>query len=126
MLQVMSVAVRLCVRLTIVSFLSIVLPAIAAAQPSTVAGGGAFTLVVKSDGTVWAFGLNNNGQIGDNTLTTRKTPQQVAVLSSIQAVAAGGVHAMALKSTGACMCGATTSMAKSAMRVRRIARRRCS
>jgi alpha-tubulin suppressor-like RCC1 family protein len=71
------------------------------AAQSTLAGGGAFTLVVKSDGTVWAFGLNNNGQLGDNSLTTRKTAQQISGLSSIQSVAAGSLHSMALTTGGA-------------------------
>ena len=76
------------------------LPAPAPAQ-STVAAGGAFTLIVKSDGTLWSFGLNNNGQLGINSLVTQKTPIQVPGLSGIQTVAAGSLHSMALTTSGA-------------------------
>lgn len=68
----------------------------------TLAGGAAHSVVLKSDGTVWTFGLNNQGQIGDNTLTTRSTPVQVTALSGVTvvAVAAGAYHTLALTSTG--------------------------
>ena len=32
------------------------------------------TLAVKTDGTLWTWGSNGNGQLGDNTFTTRSTP----------------------------------------------------
>jgi alpha-tubulin suppressor-like RCC1 family protein len=72
----------------------------AAAQ--TLTGGAGHSVVVKSDGTVWTFGLNNQGQLGDNTLTTRSTPIQVTALSGVTvvAVAAGAYHTLALTSTG--------------------------
>jgi alpha-tubulin suppressor-like RCC1 family protein len=79
---------------------TILLPRLGFAQ-STVAGGGAFTLVVKSDGTVWAFGLNNNGQLGINSLINNKTPIQIPGLSGVTTAAAGGLHSMALTSSGA-------------------------
>jgi alpha-tubulin suppressor-like RCC1 family protein len=75
-------------------------PAPLLAQP-TLAGGDAFTLVVRGDGTLWSFGRNNNGQLGDNTLTTRRVPIQVAGLSDVAVVAAGSVHSLALTSGGA-------------------------
>ena len=87
MLRLLAALVTgLSIRLTLLSFaLAFALPIAASAQ-STVASGGAFTLVVKNDGTVWAFGFNNNGQLGDNSFTTRKWPKQIAGLSGIQAV----------------------------------------
>jgi alpha-tubulin suppressor-like RCC1 family protein len=72
-----------------------------AAQAGTVAGGVSHTLVVKTtDSTVWAWGLNSDGQLGDNTVTQRKTPIQVTSLSGVVAVAAGAKHSLALKSDG--------------------------
>jgi len=101
MLRLLAALVTgLSIRLTLLSFATAIALPIPLFAQSTVAAGGAFTLVVKSDGTLWAFGLNNNGQIGDNSTTTRKSPQQVAGLSNIQAVAAGGVHAMAQTTSG--------------------------
>ena len=73
----------------------------AAAGAQTIAGGASHTVILKPDGTVWTVGNNNNGQLGDNTLTPRKTPAQVAGLTDIVAVAAGAYHSLALTSTGA-------------------------
>jgi len=58
------------------------------------------TLALKSDSTVWAWGRNNKGQLGDNTTTNRRTPVQVSGLSGIIDVAAGQFHSLALKSDG--------------------------
>jgi alpha-tubulin suppressor-like RCC1 family protein len=70
------------------------------ARAATVAGGGNHTVLAKPDGTVWAWGSNSNGQLGDGTTTTRKSPQQVSALSGITAVAAGSSHTLALGSDG--------------------------
>ena len=66
----------------------------------TLAGGVAHTVVLKSDGTVWAFGNNSFGQLGDNTTTNSSIPIQVSGLTGVVAVAAGAYHSMALTSTG--------------------------
>ena len=54
-----------------------------------VAAGAGHSLALKSDGTVWAWGLNSSGQLGDGTTTTRTTPVQVDGLSNVIEVAAG-------------------------------------
>ena len=64
---------------------SIALPA----SGQTLAGGDYHVLVVKPDGTVWAFGWNAYGPLGDGTETARSAPGQVSGLSDIVAVAAG-------------------------------------
>ncbi|HZD60824.1 MAG TPA: RCC1 repeat-containing protein, partial [Anaerolineae bacterium] len=59
---------------------------------------GAHSLALKSDGTVWAWGGNWYGQLGDGTTTMYKTtPVQVSGLSGVVAIAAGGEHSLALK-----------------------------
>jgi alpha-tubulin suppressor-like RCC1 family protein len=58
------------------------------------------TLAVKSDGTVWAWGLNENGQLGDGTTTDRLTPVQVQNLSDVISIAAGKDFSLALKQDG--------------------------
>jgi alpha-tubulin suppressor-like RCC1 family protein len=65
-----------------------------------VAAGGAHTLAVKTNGTVWAWGDNGGGQLGDGSTTTRMTPVQVSALSNVVAVAAGNSHSLAVKSDG--------------------------
>jgi len=47
-------------------------------------------LALKQDGTVWAFGHNAQGQLGDGTASQRNTPVQSQNLTNIKAVAAGG------------------------------------
>jgi alpha-tubulin suppressor-like RCC1 family protein/subtilisin family serine protease len=69
---------------------------------SAVSAGGIHTLAVKTDGTVWAWGSNQYGQVGVqeqfNFMRTR--PVQLPGLSGFTAVAAGGRHSLALKSDG--------------------------
>ena len=68
---------------------------------SVTTGSSSSTFALKSDGTVWACGLNNYGQLGDGTTTNRTAPVQVIKgLTGIDSVAAGLYHAVALKSDG--------------------------
>ena len=71
-----------------------------------VAAGGYHSLAVKNDGTVWAWGLNDNGQLGDGTTINRLSPVQVlgvggsGFLTGVVQVAAGGSHSLAVKNDG--------------------------
>ncbi len=58
------------------------------------------TLEVRSDGTLWAWGYNGYGQLGDTTYTTRTTPTQVGTGNIWAAVAAGYNHSIALNTAG--------------------------
>ena len=58
------------------------------------------TLAVKSDGTVWAWGRNDYGQLGNGGTSASGTPVQAAGLSGMVDVAAGYIHSVALKSDG--------------------------
>ena len=64
------------------------------------AAGDSHNLVVKSDGTVWSWGHNYAGQLGNGRMTARRTPGQVLNLAGVVAVAAGQGHSLALKSDG--------------------------
>ncbi|MBM3496265.1 MAG: hypothetical protein FJX72_18380, partial [Armatimonadetes bacterium] len=66
----------------------------------SVAAGDHHSLALKSDGTVWACGLNRYGQLGDGTTTDRAAPVAVSGLSGVVAVAAGEGHSLVLKSDG--------------------------
>jgi alpha-tubulin suppressor-like RCC1 family protein len=52
-------------------------------------------MALKSDGTVWTWGYNVDGKLGDGTNTDRATPLQVIGLTNVVAIAGGGSHSMA-------------------------------
>src|SRR5260221_5955564 len=52
---------------------------------------------VKPFGSVWAWGLNSEGQLGNGTFTNSNTPVQVSGLTGETAIAGGGLHSLALK-----------------------------
>ena len=63
-----------------------------------VAAGGYHSLILKSDGSVWAFGNNLYGQLGDGTNVDRKVP--VKIMENAKAISCGAYHSMILKSDG--------------------------
>jgi alpha-tubulin suppressor-like RCC1 family protein len=65
-----------------------------------IAAGNDFSLLLKNDGTVWAFGSNNYGQLGLGNTSSRYNPVQVPLSGTVTAVSAGGYHSLALKSDG--------------------------
>ncbi len=58
------------------------------------------SLALKSDGTVWAWGANWSGQLGDSSTAERHIPTQVPGLTGVVAIAAGDSHSLALKADG--------------------------
>ena len=72
---------------------------------STFANFGNHTPFLKSDGTVWATGYNNQGQLGDGSNNQLLYPVQVTdsstnPITNISAISSGGVHTVFLKSDG--------------------------
>lgn len=81
------------------------------------------SLALKEDGTVWAWGLGDSGQLGNGTTITRQTaPGQVlgsggsGYLTDVMAISVGGSHSVALKRDGtvwawggSCHNGTTTA-----------------
>jgi alpha-tubulin suppressor-like RCC1 family protein len=61
-------------------------------------GGNLHTAALKKDGTVWTWGDNAFGQLGNNSTIDSHFPVQV--LTGVTAVACGGQHTLALKSNG--------------------------
>ena len=65
-----------------------------------IAAGNSYTLALKQDGTVWAWGDNSSGQLGDGTTTNSCTPVPALGLNGVVAIAAGSLHGVALKQDG--------------------------
>ena|GEM_PF-5122727 len=63
---------------------------------ATAAGGTRHSLAVRIDGTLWSWGTNNAGQLGDHTIVPRNLPVQVTDLRDVRAVAAGDFHSLAV------------------------------
>jgi alpha-tubulin suppressor-like RCC1 family protein len=61
---------------------------------------GQFVLFIKNDGTLWAVGKNNYGQLGDGTTTDRTTPIQIGTDTNWENVVAGYDSGIARKSNG--------------------------
>ena len=67
---------------------------------ANVASGDSFTVQLKPDGTVWTWGCNKYGQLGDGTIQDRTYTAMVNGLKDVVSVAAGMSHTVALKSDG--------------------------
>ncbi len=66
-----------------------------------VASSAMHSLALLEDGSVWSWGRNDAGQLGDGSFTDRPIPVRVAGLSGrVSAIAAGGSHSLALMADG--------------------------
>jgi alpha-tubulin suppressor-like RCC1 family protein len=65
-----------------------------------IAGGQTHALALKSDGTVWAWGDNSYGQLGDTNTYGRDYPARVTGLTNAIAIASGADHCFALCANG--------------------------
>jgi alpha-tubulin suppressor-like RCC1 family protein len=75
------------------------LPAIRA-DAASIAAGPVHALVIARDGSVWAWGSNFAGELGDGSTTTRTTPVRAANVTNAVAVAAGFAHSLAIAADG--------------------------
>jgi alpha-tubulin suppressor-like RCC1 family protein len=62
-----------------------------------VAAGGHFTVALRTNGEVWSWGLNEQGQLGDGTHTTRTTPARNKAVYGMTQVSTGLDYALALR-----------------------------
>ena len=75
-----------------------------------IAGGTEHACLVRDEGYVWCWGLNDRGQLGDNTTTDSLTPVQVVgpggtgVLSSVAGLDAGAEHTCAVRTDETVWC----------------------
>ena len=74
-----------------------------------IAAGSNHTVALISDGTVYCWGLNSSGQLGDGTLTNHNTPTLVPGLTNVINVECGSNHTCALTSDGSIYCWGSNS-----------------
>ena len=65
-----------------------------------ISAGGAHSMAKKADGTIWAWGKNENGQLGNGASADSSVPVQVMGLAGIEQISAGEYHSMALRADG--------------------------
>lgn len=65
-----------------------------------VSGGDRYTAALKDDGTVWTWGSNAFGQLGNGTFTGSPSPVQVHNLSHVTYMAARDYHTLVIKDDG--------------------------
>ncbi|MDI6787690.1 MAG: fibronectin type III domain-containing protein, partial [Planctomycetota bacterium] len=75
----------------------------------SLSAGDSHTIGLKSDGTLWVWGRNTEGELGSGDLTTRNTPTQLGSDTNWTAAAAGWYHTLALKSDGTLWAWGTNS-----------------
>lgn len=59
-----------------------------------------FTLTLKNDGTLMAFGRNDSGQLGNNSTTNSNVPVNVMSIAGIEQCIAGGTFSFAVENMG--------------------------
>ncbi|MBP8157253.1 MAG: T9SS type A sorting domain-containing protein [Flavobacterium sp.] len=65
-----------------------------------ISAGNRFSLAIKNNGTLWAWGLNNTGQLGDNTIVDQNIPIQIGTATDWLRIDAGDQHSLGVKTTG--------------------------
>jgi alpha-tubulin suppressor-like RCC1 family protein len=69
---------------------------------TTVEAGNTYSLALASDGSIYAWGMNYAGTLGDGSQTDRATPALVQMPAGVTftQISAGNAHSLALASTG--------------------------
>ena len=71
---------------------------------ASIDAGTTYNCAVRTDGTLWCWGSNRRGQLGDGTTTNRATPVQVGTGTTWASVSAGDSHTCATRTDGTLWC----------------------
>jgi alpha-tubulin suppressor-like RCC1 family protein len=65
-----------------------------------VKAGSGFSMAIKDNGTLWAWGDNYSGQLGDGTTDNKSSPIQVGSDTNWSSISCGDYHTAAIKTDG--------------------------
>ncbi|MBF4471721.1 LamG-like jellyroll fold domain-containing protein [Flavobacterium sp. HJJ] len=66
----------------------------------TMAAGSEHTIAIKTDGTLWTWGFNGNGELGDGSWTSRNIPKKIGTDKDWKTIITGYNHSIAQKTDG--------------------------
>jgi len=69
-----------------------------------IAAGGASTCAIRNNGTLWCWGLNHRGQLGDDTTKSKSRPVRVGTSSAWASVSAGWFDTCGVRTDGSLWC----------------------
>ena len=58
------------------------------------------SIAIDAEGNLYAWGLNNYGQLGDNSTTQRNSPVRISGIGKVTQIAAGYYHSIAIDAEG--------------------------
>ena len=67
---------------------------------SVSAGGYGYVVAIKTDGSLWGWGFNGTGALGDGTYVSKNAPTQIGTANNWLSISAGEAHSVAIKTDG--------------------------
>lgn len=87
------------------SLVSVASPAVAASGPwASIAAGQTHTCAINASKTLYCWGANASGQLGDGTDMVRRVPTKISTAGIWVSVAAGGAHTCAITTGKSLYC----------------------
>jgi alpha-tubulin suppressor-like RCC1 family protein len=78
----------------------------------TVAAGMEYSCGVRDDGSLWCWGRNQRGQLGDGTITDRHQPVQIGTATDWRSVSTTNIHTCGIRSDGSLWCWGLNDVAQ--------------